>query len=130
MTKKFEIYRCNVCGNMVEIIKAGAGTLVCCGQPMELLGEEQEEMLNEKHVPVVERSGGSAVVSVGSVAHPMEPKHYIEWIEIFSGENASRKFLSPGQKPEAVFPASENPERAKPVARAYCNIHGLWKSRE
>ena len=123
MTKKLEIYKCEVCGNMVEIIHAGAGSLVCCNQPMKLFVENTTDGAKEKHVPVVEIQEGRVLVKVGSVAHPMEEKHYIEWIELISGDKAFRKFLKPGDKPEATF--------CKPdgsfTVREYCNIHGLWK---
>lgn len=123
MTKKLEIYKCEVCGNMVEMIHAGAGSLVCCNQPMKLFVENTTDGAKEKHVPVVEIQEGRVLVKVGSVAHPMEEKHYIEWIELIAGDKAFRKFLKPGDKPEASFC---KPDGAFTV-REYCNIHGLWK---
>lgn len=129
MTKKHGIYRCNVCGNVVELVRAGAGTLVCCGQPMELLVEKQDEMLNEKHVPEVKIDNGTVNVKVGSVSHPMESGHYIEWIEVVCSGNTFRKFLAPGEKPEASFLIQDSGNSPKTDARAFCNIHGLWKSR-
>ena len=123
MTEIRQVYRCNVCGNIVEVLHAGVGQLVCCGQPMELLKEKTEDIGLEKHVPVIERVGNKVKVKVGSVPHPMEQKHYIEWIEITADGKTCRKFLKPGEKPEAVFETKA--EKIK--AREYCNIHGLWK---
>ncbi len=123
MTKRLQVYKCNVCGNMVEVIHAGVGELVCCGQPMELLKEKTEEAGQEKHVPVIEKTEKGVKVKVGSVPHPMEEKHYIEWIEVIAGGRAYRKFLNPGDAPEAEFEVSAE----KIEAREYCNIHGLWK---
>lgn len=123
MTKKLEIYKCEVCGNMVEMIHAGAGSLVCCNQPMKLFVENTTDGAKEKHVPVVEIQEGRVLVKVGSLAHPMEEKHYIEWIELIAGDKAFRKFLKPGDKPEASLC---RPDGAFTV-REYCNIHGLWK---
>jgi len=109
---------------MVEVLHPGVGQLVCCGQPMELLEEKTEDVGREKHVPVVEETEKGIRVKVGSVPHPMEEKHYIEWIEVIADGKAYRKFLKPGEKPEAEFSIS-----GKVVAREYCNIHGLWKSK-
>tara|TARA_Y100000310_G_scaffold185141_1_gene185230 strand:+ start:1705 stop:2070 length:366 start_codon:yes stop_codon:yes gene_type:complete len=120
MTKKRQIWKCEICGNIIEILHEGADSLVCCGKPMILLEENTVDADLEKHVPVVEGNK----VKVGSVTHPMEEKHYIEWIEATSesGLEPCKKFLKPGDKPEVEFPF--------PVkqARAYCNLHGLWKS--
>ncbi len=124
MTEKLQIYKCNVCGNMVEVIHTGVGELVCCGQPMELLKEKVEEEGTEKHLPVIEKTEEGVLVKVGSAPHPMEDAHYIEWIEIIVRGNAYRKFLRPGDAPEAEFKVSAE----EPIeAREYCNIHGLWK---
>jgi superoxide reductase len=123
MATKLEIYKCDVCGNMVEVIHGGKGQLVCCGEPMTLLKENTTDAATEKHVPVIEKIDGGYKVKVGSVPHPMEEKHYIEWIELLAGEKSYRRFLEPGQEPEAVF----NIEAEKVSAREYCNIHGLWK---
>ena len=123
VAKLFEVYKCEVCGNIVEVVHDGAGELVCCGQPMKLLEEKASEQGNEKHLPVVEASTDEIRVKVGEVAHPMEEKHYIEWIEILTSAGTIKKFLKPGDKPEAIFKVSE---RATAV-RSYCNIHGLWK---
>jgi len=124
MTELKKIYRCNVCGNIVEVLHAGIGQLVCCGQPMELLQEKTEDVGLEKHVPVIEKTETGIRVKVGSVPHPMEEKHYIEWIEIIADGNVYRKFLKPGDKPEAEFEIKAE----KIEAREYCNIHGLWRS--
>lgn len=124
MTEQKQIYKCNICGNIVEVLYAGGGQLVCCGQPMELLKEKIEDVGKEKHVPVIEKTETGIRVKVGSVSHPMEEKHYIEWIEIIADGASYRKFLKPGDKPEAEFCIKAE----KIEAREYCNIHGLWKS--
>ena len=124
MTEKLQVYKCEVCGNIVEVIHEGAGELVCCGQPMKLFVENTEDAAQEKHVPVIEKVDGGFKVTVGSVAHPMEEKHYIEWIEIVADGKAYRQFLNPGDTPEAVFKI----EAEKVTAREYCNLHGLWKA--
>jgi superoxide reductase len=123
MAKKLEVYKCDVCGNMVEVIHGGQGQLVCCGEPMTLLTENATDAATEKHVPVIEKIDGGYKVKVGSVAHPREEKHYIEWIQLLAGGEAYRRFLEPGQAPEAVF----HTKAEKVSAREYCNIHGLWK---
>jgi superoxide reductase len=123
-TKRLQVYRCNVCGNMVEVVRDAAGTLVCCGQQMELLIENSPDAAGEKHVPVVEKVDGGIKVKVGSVPHPMQAEHYIEWIQVIAGEQTYRQFLAPGQAPEAVFPVG--PDGV--VAREFCNLHGLWKA--
>ncbi|HSV26717.1 MAG TPA: desulfoferrodoxin [Sedimentisphaerales bacterium] len=124
MAKQLEIYKCELCGNIVEILHGGDGALVCCGMPMKLFTENTVDAAKEKHVPVVEKISGGYKVKVGAVAHPMEAKHYIEWIELLIGAKVYRKFLKPGETPEAVFLVSETGAAA---AREYCNIHGLWK---
>ena len=124
MTELKQIYRCNICGNIVEVLHAGAGQLVCCGHPMELLKEKTEDIGLEKHVPVIEKTESGVKVKVGSTPHPMEEKHYIEWIEIIADGRVYRKFLKPGMKPEAEFDVKAE----KIEAREYCNIHGSWKS--
>lgn len=124
MTQQKQIYRCNICGNIVEVLHTGQGELVCCGQPMELLEEKTEDVGQEKHVPVIEKTEKGIKVKVGSVPHPMEEEHYIEWIEIIINGQVYRKFLNPGDQPEAEFEIkTESVE-----AREYCNVHGLWKS--
>ena len=124
MTKKLEVYKCEVCGNMVEMIHEGQGQLVCCGKPMVLMEENTVDASKEKHVPVVEKIDGGYKVKVGSAAHPMEEKHYIEWIELIAGDVAQRVFLKPGQEPGASFCT----DATTVTARAYCNLHGLWRS--
>ena len=124
MTELRQIYKCNVCGNIVEVLHAGAGQLVCCGQPMELLTEKNTDVGLEKHVPILEKIGDKIKVKVGSVPHPMEQKHYIEWVELIADGKTYRAFLKPGDAPEAEFEITAR----KVVAREYCSIHGLWKS--
>lgn len=122
MTKRLQVYRCEVCGNIVEVLHEGAGELVCCNQPMKLLEEQTEEQGKEKHVPVVEKTDTGMKVKVGSVPHPMEEKHYIEWVAVHTDAGVFRKFLKPGEKPEADFEIKQDVLKA----REYCNIHGLW----
>ena len=124
MAEKLEIYKCEACGNIVEVLHGGAGELVCCGEAMKLITENTVDAAKEKHVPVIEKVAGGVKVSVGSVAHPMEEKHYIEWIEIIADGKAYRQFLNPGDTPEATFSI----EAQEITAREYCNLHGLWKS--
>ena len=124
MTEKLQIYKCEVCGNIVEMLHAGAGQMVCCGQPMNLFKENTTDAAKEKHVPVIEKTAAGIKVKVGSVAHPMEEKHYIEWIEVIADGKAYRKFLNPGEAPEATFEIKAE----KVTAREYCNLHGLWKA--
>lgn len=123
MAKRLEVYKCEACGNIVEVLVGGAGELVCCGAPMKLLVENTVDAAKEKHVPVIEKVDGGVKVKVGSAAHPMEEKHYIQWIEIIADGKAYRQFLNPGDAPEATFRI----EAAKITAREYCNLHGLWK---
>lgn len=123
MTKLNEIYRCNICGNIVEVVHPAGGKLVCCGQPMELLAENSQDAALEKHVPVVEKIEGGYRVTVGSVEHPMLAEHYIEWIELVTPEKVMRQYLQPGEKPQAIFMT----DAAEVTAREYCNLHGLWK---
>ncbi|MEN6474677.1 MAG: desulfoferrodoxin [Syntrophaceae bacterium] len=124
MTKRLEIYKCELCGNIVEVLHAGKGELVCCHQPMRLVVENTVDASKEKHVPVIEKMPQAIKVSVGSVAHPMEEKHYIEWIELLADDKTYVQFLQPGEAPEAVFRV----EAAQYTVRAYCNLHGLWKA--
>jgi len=124
MTKRLDVYKCEVCGNMVEVVHEGKGELVCCGQPMKLLVENTVDAAREKHVPLIEKTPHGFRVKVGSVAHPMEEKHYIEWIEVMADGVAYRKFLKPGETPEAEFRI----EASHVSAREYCNLHGLWKA--
>ena len=119
-----QIYRCNICGNIVEVLHVGGGELVCCGQPMELLKENTVDAALEKHVPVIEKTSSRIKVKVGSVPHPMEDAHYIEFIEVIADGRIYRKFLKPGDEPEAEFEISAE----NITAREYCNLHGFWKS--
>ena len=123
MTEINQIYKCGVCGNIVEMVHAGKGQLVCCGQPMELKKANDQDASLEKHVPVVEATDGKIKVAVGSVSHPMQEEHFIEWIEVIADGRTARKYLKPGDEPAAEFSvASDNIE-----VRAYCNLHGLWE---
>ena len=124
MAEKLQVYKCDACGNMVEVLHGGGGELVCCGEPMKLLVENTVDAAKEKHVPVIEKVDGGVKVKVGSVAHPMEESHYIEWVEIIADGEAYRQFLNPGEAPEATFCI----EADKITAREYCNLHGLWKA--
>ena len=124
MAKLNEVYKCNTCGNIVEVVHANTGELNCCGQSMERLKENTEDSVEEKHFPVMERGEGSVTVKIGEVAHPMDGDHYIEWIELVTENGVDRKYLKPGDKPEAEFVVSGK----KISARAYCNLHGLWAS--
>jgi len=123
MAQKLEIYKCATCGNIVEVVHAGPGRLVCCGSPMQKLEPQTADATTEKHVPVIEKIDGGIKVKVGSVPHPMEPQHYIEWIEIIADGKAYRQFLKPTDQPEAVF----NVDAEAVTAREFCNVHGLWK---
>ncbi|MBR5346844.1 MAG: desulfoferrodoxin [Deltaproteobacteria bacterium] len=124
MAQKNEVYKCGICGNIVEILHAGGGELVCCGQPMNLMRENTVDASQEKHVPVITKIDGGYKVTVGSVAHPMEEKHFIEWIELIADGAVYRKVLQPGDAPEAIFMITA----AKVEARELCNLHGLWKA--
>lgn len=124
MTQLNQIYKCEICGNIVEVVHTGVGELVCCKQPMILLQENTVDAAMEKHVPVIEKSDSTVTVKVGSVAHPMLKEHYIEFIELLADGKMYRKFLNPGDKPEATFEITAE----KLEAREYCNIHGLWKA--
>ena len=123
MAEKLEVYKCMVCGNIVEVLHGGDGELVCCGEPMKNLVTKTADEGKEKHVPVIEKIDAGLKVKVGSVPHPMEEKHYIEWIEILADSKAYRQFLNPGDAPEAIFKV----EASAVTAREHCNIHGLWK---
>ena len=123
-TARLQVYQCSICGNMVEVVRAAAGQLVCCGQPMDLLEENDTDAALEKHVPVVEKVEGGIKVQVGSVPHPMEDAHHIEWIEAIVDGKAYRQFLNPGDAPEATFCI----EGGQIAVREFCNLHGLWKA--
>jgi superoxide reductase len=124
MTIRGQVYKCNTCGNIVTVLDAGPGGLVCCGKPMELLAEKTKDVGAEKHVPVIEKTNTGVKIKVGAVPHPMEAAHFIEWVEIIADGSSFRKFLHPGDKPEAEFCISAK----QLTACIYCNIHGLWKS--
>ena len=124
MAEKLESYKCEKCGNIVEVLHAGKGELVCCNEPMKLFKANTVDAAKEKHVPVVEKTSDGFSVKVGSVAHPMEEEHYIEWVEIIADGEADRQFLNPGGAPEATFKIDAD----KVMAREYCNLHGLWKA--
>lgn len=124
MAERLQVYKCEACGNIIEVLHGGWGELVCCGQAMKLFVENTVDAAKEKHVPVMEKEADSVKVKVGSVAHPMDEKHYIEWVEVVAGDKVYRQFLKPAQAPEAVF----CPEGTAATARAYCNLHGLWKT--
>ncbi len=123
MAERLEVYKCEICGNIVEVLHGAAGELVCCGQPMKLLEENVVDAAREKHVPVIEKTADGLTVKVGSVAHPMEDKHHIEWIEVIADGQVCRRFLSPGDAPEATFQI----QAQSVTARELCNLHGLWK---
>jgi superoxide reductase len=124
MAARMQVYKCEICGNVVEVLHGGAGELVCCGQPMKLLDEKTADSAVEKHVPVIEKTATGYLVKVGSVPHPMVEEHYIEWIELIAGDVIHRKYLKPGGPPEASFHTGE---LGSVWAREYCNVHGLWK---
>jgi len=125
MVKVREIYKCEICGNIVEVLHAGVGALVCCGQDMKLMDEKTEDAATEKHVPFINISGDRVIVKVGqNQDHPMAEEHYIEWIQVIADGVSYRKFLKPGDKPQATFEIRAD----KIEAREYCNVHGLWKA--
>ncbi|MFH1434873.1 MAG: desulfoferrodoxin [Pseudomonadota bacterium] len=123
MTQRLQVYKCDVCGNMVEVIHASGGTLSCCGQDMTLMTENTTDAAKEKHVPVVEKTDEGVMVKVGEIAHPMEEKHHIEWVQVIVDDNACRHFFKPGDKPEALFRVNGD----SISAREFCNLHGLWR---
>lgn len=128
MAEKMQIYKCGVCGNIVEVLHGGKGQLVCCGAPMQLMEEQTADFATEKHVPVVEGIETGTHVIVGSTLHPMQDNHYIEWIQVTTEDGKSvRKFLAPGNTPDAEFCANADAAKAGTV-REYCNVHGLWKA--
>jgi len=124
MTAIKEIYKCEVCGNIVEVVHASGGILVCCSQPMTLVKENTVDASKEKHIPVVEKVEDGILVKVGSVEHPMQAEHYIEWIEVHTANKVYRKYLKPGEKPQAMFKVEEEVM----FVREYCNVHGLWRA--
>ena len=124
MTAKLQVYKCEICGNIVEVLHEGQGQLVCCGKPMTLLTENATDASKEKHVPVIEKTASGIKIKVGSAPHPMEEKHYIEWVQIIADGKSYRQFLNPGNAPEAAFDIKAD----KIAAREYCNVHGLWRA--
>ena len=124
MAQQLQIYKCETCGNIIEVLHGASGSLVCCGKPMALFQENSVDAAREKHLPVIEQSGAAVTVKVGSAAHPMTEEHYIEWIELIADGKVYRQFLKPGAAPEALFQI----EASELSARAYCNLHGLWRS--
>jgi superoxide reductase len=122
MATTLEVYKCEICGIITEVLHGGGGTMSCCGAPMVLKVENTVDASKEKHVPVIEKGNGFITVKVGSIPHPMEAAHYIEWIEIVADGKTYRQFLAPGAAPEATFPITAE----KVTAREYCNLHGLW----
>ncbi len=127
MTEEKQVYRCNICGNMVEVIHLGTGRLVCCNNQMQLLEEKTSGVGPEKHVPVIEKTDNGVIVKIGSIPHPMEENHCIEWIEIVTDGTVYRKILKPGDKAGAEFDIKLG-DIDEITAREYCSIHGLWKS--
>jgi superoxide reductase len=123
VSQRLQVFKCALCGNIVEVLFVGGSELVCCGRPMTLLTENTVDASKEKHVPVIEKTADGVKVKVGAIPHPMEDKHFIQWVEVIDGELAYRQFLKPGQAPETVFCVKGNVS-----AREYCNLHGLWKA--
>tara|TARA_Y100000310_G_C20373708_1_gene664736 strand:- start:165 stop:542 length:378 start_codon:yes stop_codon:yes gene_type:complete len=123
MTKREQVYKCEICGNIVEVLHAGKGKLVCCGKPMKLLGEKSKGEYAEKHAPVIEQADAGIKVKIGAVPHPMQKKHYIEWVEVLCGDAVLRVHLTSEDEPEAYFPIKISDVKQ---ARMYCNVHGLW----
>jgi superoxide reductase len=123
MAKKMAVYKCDICGNIAEVLTAGGADMMCCGQPMTMQNENTTDAAVEKHVPALTKKDGGWQVTVGTVEHPMTAAHFIEWIELIAGAKVYRQFLTPTDKPEAFFPVADD----EVAARAYCNLHGLWK---
>lgn len=121
--EKNEVYKCSICGNIVEVVEAGGGELVCCGKPMEKQEENTVDAAKEKHIPVIEKTKDGYLIKIGEIDHPMTKEHYIQWIEILVDGKSYKQFLNPDEKPEAMFCVKGE----KITARAYCNIHGIWK---
>jgi superoxide reductase len=126
MIAQLQVYKCSVCGNMVEVLRVGGGDMACCGKPMENVTAKTADQGKEKHLPVVEKADGGVKVKVGSIPHPMEEKHYIEWVEVIADGKAYRQFLKPGQAPEAIF----NMDASKATIREHCNLHGMWEVKQ
>ncbi|MBN1262933.1 MAG: desulfoferrodoxin [Candidatus Pacebacteria bacterium] len=126
MTQLRQIYKCDICGNVVEVLHPGAGELVCCGQPMRLLEPKTRDEGQEKHIPVVEKTEKGIKVKVGSIPHPMEESHFIQWIQATADGKTYFSFLKPGEPAEAEFPISAN----QVTILEYCNLHGLWQEQD
>ena len=124
MPKRLEVYKCQHCGNIIEVLIGGGANIVCCGENMQLQSENTVDAAKEKHVPVIVKGDGTITVKVGEVAHPMEEKHYIQWIELIADGKVYTQFLEPGQAPEATFCVTAQ----QVTAREYCNLHGQWKA--
>lgn len=120
-----QVFKCNICGNIVQLLHAGDGDLVCCDQKMELLVEKTNDEGAEKHVPIIENNNGMVKVKVGAIPHPMLEEHFIEWVSLYVDDKIYIQFLKPGKAPEAEFKV----EGENIIARIYCNIHGLWISK-
>lgn len=125
MATQYEVYKCEICGNLIEVLAGGEGELVCCGKPMKLMKEGSTDAAKEKHVPVIEKTAGGYKVNVGSAPHPMEAAHWIQWIELVADGVSYTRFLKPGDAPEAEFCIAD---AKNVVAREYCNLHGHWKA--
>jgi len=125
MAERNQIYKCELCGNIVEVLHGGKGELVCCGKPMKLYTENTVDAAKEKHVPVIEKTANGYKVKVGSVAHPMEEKHYIEWIALYADGRVHRKYLKSGDAPETDFLC----QATEVTAKEYCSLHGLWSAK-
>ena len=129
MIECLQVYRCEYCGNMVEMIHVGGPVVVCCGKPMKLQDEKTADSSVEKHVPVIEKVEGGFSVKVGSVPHPMADDHYIEWIELTIGNLVGKYYLKPGDAPEVFFSCPDKDVSPSDLsAREYCNKHGLWRA--
>ncbi len=127
MPARKEVYKCEICGNIVEILEGAKGKLFCCGQQMKHMEPQTEDWKNEKHVPIAEEHKGGTLVTVGSTLHPMTDEHYIMWIEVINGDYVNRKYLKPGDEPKAAFYV---PFKEDLHIREYCNIHGLWENKK
>lgn len=124
MAEEMGVYKCDICGNIVEVVHKSGGTLACCGQAMTFMAENSTDAAQEKHVPVLEQKAGGWQVTVGSVDHPMTEDHYIEWIELIAGPKVYRHNLSPADSPAAFFAVDDTDVKI----RSYCNLHGLWRN--
>lgn len=124
MAKLNQILKCDSCGLILEVVHGSESEPTCCDSTMKLLAENSTDASKEKHVPVIEKIAGGFKVNIGSAPHPMEEKHFIEWIELIADGVSYKAFLSPGMAPSAVFMIAGS----HVAARAYCNIHGLWRS--